>query len=67
MRAVSHATDLLQSASDFYNNIKTKKTDQDRPIAPGQAVDLVNFTFKQFYAGKLLDPPGSLTHRKGRR
>src|SRR6476659_1216286 len=54
------ANDLLQSASDFYNNIKTKlakdpKTNlpKDLGAAQSRAADLINFTFKQFYALKL--------------
>jgi len=57
--------DLRQSATDYYNNIKTKlasyqKTSSAKDLAAAQsrAVDLVNFTFKQYYAGKLLNPPG---------
>src|SRR6188472_4269079 len=43
--------DLLQSASDYYNNIKTKLP-KDPAAAKARAVDLVNFTFKQYYVGK---------------
>ncbi len=50
-------TDLLKSASDFYNNLKTKLS-KDPAAARVRAFELVNFTFKQFYAGKLLDPNG---------
>jgi hypothetical protein len=55
--ALFGATDLLKSATDLYNNIKTKLT-KDPAAAKARAFDLVNFTFKQFYAGKLLDPNG---------
>ncbi len=58
-------TDNLKSASDFYNNIQTKVRQGREREAQARAVDLVNFTFKQFYAGKLLDPPGSLTTAGG--
>jgi hypothetical protein len=58
------ANDLRQSATDFYNNIKTKLP-KDPAFANARAVDLINFTFKQYYAGKLLDPPGSLTTEGG--
>src|SRR6476661_902244 len=57
--------DLLQSASDFYNNIKTKKQQNRTADAQARATDLINFTFKQFYSGKLLDPPGSQTTPQG--
>jgi hypothetical protein len=57
-------TDLLKSASDFYNNIKTKLT-KDPAFAKARAVDLVNFTFKQYYAGKLQDPSGPQTTQQG--
>jgi hypothetical protein len=55
--ALFRPNDNLASASDFYNNIKTKFT-KDPAAALARALDLVNFTFKQYYAGKLLDPNG---------
>jgi hypothetical protein len=58
-------TDNLASATDYYNNIKTKKQQNRTADAQARAIDLVNFTFKQFYAGKLLDPPGSQTTPQG--
>jgi len=57
-------TDNLASASDFYNNIKTKKG-KDTAAAQARAIDLVNFTFNLFRQGKLLDPPGSTTTEQG--
>ena len=56
--ALFRPTDNLTSAWDFYNNILTKLT-KDPEAAQARAFDLVNFTFKQFYAGKLLDPDGA--------
>jgi hypothetical protein len=56
--ALFPATDLLKSATDFYNNIKTKLT-KDPAAARARAIDLMNFTFKLYYAGKLLDPNGT--------
>jgi hypothetical protein len=53
--ALFRPTDNLNSAWSFYNNILTKLTKQPA-AAQARAFDLVNFTFKQFYAGKLLDP-----------
>jgi hypothetical protein len=50
--------DLLKSASDLYNNLNTKLRQGRTAEAQARAFDLVNFTFKQFYAGKLLDPNG---------
>jgi hypothetical protein len=54
--ALFPANDLRQSATDFYNNIKTKWP-KDRVFAQARAIDLVNFTLKNLAAGKLLDPP----------
>jgi hypothetical protein len=52
-------TDNLASASDFYNNIKTKKGQNRTADAQARAIDLINFAFKLYYQGKLLDPPGT--------
>jgi len=46
-------TDLLQSATTLYNNIQTKKRQGRTADAQARAVELVNFTFRQFYANKL--------------
>jgi hypothetical protein len=56
--ALFKPTDNLASATDFYNNIKTKLT-KDPAAARARAIDLMNFTFKLYYAGKLLDPNGT--------
>jgi hypothetical protein len=50
------ATDLLKSATDYYNNLKTKlagTSPKDAAAAASRAADLVNFTLKQLSAGKL--------------
>jgi hypothetical protein len=52
-------TDLLKSASDFYNNIQTKKQQNKTTEARARAFDLIDFTLKNLAAGKLLDPNGS--------
>jgi hypothetical protein len=57
--ALFRPTDNLKSASDFYSNIKTKKQQGRTAEAQARAVDLVNFTFKLYYEGKLLDPTGN--------
>src|SRR5690349_5963379 len=51
--------DLRQSATDFYNNIKTKKGQNRMADAQARAFDLIDFTLKNLKAGKLLDPNGS--------
>jgi len=56
--ALFKPTDNLASATDFYNNIKTKLT-KDPAAARARAIDLMNFTLKLYYAGKLLDPNGT--------
>ena len=51
--------DLLKSASDFYNNIRTKKQQNRTADAQARAFELIDFTLKNLAAGKLLDPNGS--------
>jgi hypothetical protein len=57
--ALFPATDLLKSATDFYNNVKTKKQQNRLAEAQARAFELIDFTLKNLKAGKLLDPNGS--------
>jgi hypothetical protein len=57
--ALFRPNDNLASANDLYGNIQTKVRQGRTADAQAKAVDLVNFTFKNYYAGKLLDPTGN--------
>ena len=57
--ALFRSSDNLASASDFYNNVKIKVRQGRTADAQARAADLVNFTFKQYYADRLQDPNGT--------
>src|SRR2546422_3254468 len=53
--------DLLMSAQDFFNNIKTKVNKGDPAtlaMAPSKTLKFVDFTINNYRRGKLLDPNG---------
>ncbi len=51
--------DLLASARDMWNNVKVKVRNNDVAGAQKKALMLIDFTLKNYYRGKLLDPNGS--------
>jgi len=51
--------DLLASARDMWNNVQVKVKNNDFAGARKKALMLIDFTLKNYYRGKLLDPHGA--------
>src|SRR6266516_2675250 len=58
--------DLLASASDMWNNVQVKVSHKDVAGARKKALTLIDFTLKNYYRGKLLDPTGPALPRRNR-